>query len=71
MIVTIYTQPTCSKCQVIKEKLTSANIEYREIDDIEVMSKMGIEYTPVLEVGGKLLNFSEANRWIQEVKSNG
>lgn len=71
MIVTIYTQPTCSKCQVIKEKLTSADIEYREVDDIETMTKLGIEYTPVLEVGGKLLNFSEANKWIQEVKRNG
>ena len=51
---------------VLKKKLTEKNIEYTESNDIEVMVSMGIDQVPVLSVDGELLEFAEANKWINE-----
>ena len=56
----------CPKCKVLKLKLDKKNIKYSMITDIEVMKEKGILSAPILEVNGKLLNFTEANKWINE-----
>lgn len=56
----------CPKCNILKKKLAEKNIEYAENNDINVMALMGIDQVPVLSVDGKLLNFVEANKWINE-----
>ena len=56
----------CPKCNVLKKKLTEKNIEYTESNDIEVMASWGIDQVPVLSVDGELLQFAEANKWINE-----
>lgn len=56
----------CPKCNVLKKKLTGKNIEYTENNDIDVMTSLGIDQVPVLSVGGKLMDFAEANKWVNE-----
>lgn len=56
----------CPKCEVIKKKLEAKNIKYIECGDVEEMKARGIRFLPVIEVDGQLLEFSEANKWINE-----
>ena len=62
-MVTLYTTH-CPKCRVLEAKLNKKGIEYQENTDIEYMSSLGIMSVPVLEVDGKLLDFTTANNWI-------
>jgi len=54
----------CPKCNVLKQKLNSKSIQYTEETSVEKMLGMGITQVPVLSVDGKLLEFSEANDWV-------
>lgn len=63
-MITIYTTKTCPKCKILKKKLTDRNIDYKEIQDIKLMRKLNILEVPKLEINDKLLDFSEANDWI-------
>lgn len=65
MNITLYSTG-CPKCIVLKKKLTEKNIEYTENNDIETMTSLGIDQVPVLSVDGELLQFADANKWINE-----
>lgn len=54
----------CPKCEVLKKKLNSNGIDFEEVNDIRIMVEMGFMTAPILEVDGKIMNFSEANKWI-------
>ncbi len=56
----------CPKCKILEKKLGSANITYDVIEDVDEMTALGIKSAPALGVDGKLLNFSEAVRWVNE-----
>lgn len=56
----------CPRCEVLKSKLASKNIEYKEVTDEEYMLSIGLDEMPVLEVDGNRMNFGEANKWINE-----
>lgn len=63
MKVTLYSTH-CPKCEVLKKKLNSNGIDFEEVNDIKIMVEMGFMTAPILEVDGKIMNFSEANKWI-------
>lgn len=54
----------CPKCKIVELKLKQANIEYDEIDDVDIVVSTGkannILSAPILEVDGKYYNFSDA-----------
>lgn len=54
----------CPLCNVLKEKLDAANIEYTTISDKEIMLAEGIDRIPILEADGVRMEMSAANRWI-------
>lgn len=54
----------CPKCNVLKKKLEMKGIDYEESGDVEKLIEMGIKQAPVLDVDGVLLDFVEANKWI-------
>lgn len=56
----------CPKCNVLKKKLDDKNISYSENTNIETMTSLGIEQVPVLSVDGDLMDFSQANIWINQ-----
>lgn len=55
----------CPKCEVLRKKLLAANIDFLEIDDINILAKKGIDIVPVLEVNNELMSFSSAIEWIK------
>lgn len=65
MNVILYTTH-CPRCKVLAAKLDKANISYEVIEDIEELIEAGFHSAPALKVDGKLMNFTEANKWIGE-----
>ena len=55
----------CPQCNVLKEKLETANIAYIEVSDTNTIISKGITKVPVLEVNGTQMGLSEANKWIK------
>ena len=66
-MITVYTQPNCGKCKVLKAKLQQKGIAYDESQDVEKMQSLGITSTPAMQVDDRLLTFEEA---IQYVNAN-
>ena len=56
----------CSRCKVIETKLNLKGIEYKHVADIEILIEKGFMSMPMLQVGEKIMNFTEANTWINE-----
>lgn len=63
-MVKIYTSPVCPKCRVIKTKMERKGIHFEETEDITPLESLGIKNLPQLEVDGILMDFSEANNWV-------
>ena len=59
----------CPRCKMLKQRLDSENIPYTVVNDIQAMKDRGIQTVPVLEVAGKLYNFSEAITSLPQIKS--
>lgn len=55
----------CPKCNVLKEKLDAANIQYCEVDNVDEIAAKGIDAVPVLQVGNIMMSFSTAIEWIK------
>lgn len=54
----------CPRCKVLEMKLKAKNIEYIENNDTEEMLHLGLKSAPALKVGEKLMDFSEAVKWV-------
>lgn len=54
----------CPKCNVLEKKLKQKNIDFEEVNDIEIMKGKNIFFVPVLEVDGNMMDFSTANQWV-------
>ena len=65
-MVTIYTSESCPKCKILKEKLNLKGIKYKEIQDLEQLVEKGFNFVPVLEVDNIMMEFSQANKWVNE-----
>lgn len=65
ILITLYSTG-CPRCNVLKQKLDSKNIEYTVINDVDIMTEKGIETVPVLEVDGQLMKFPEAMKWVEK-----
>lgn len=67
-MITLYTID-CPKCKVLEKKLREKDIPFEINKDVDVMLSKGIQSTPVLEVNGSLLFFSDAIKWVNNQKS--
>ena len=56
----------CPRCKVLKIKLDQKGVEYKTINDIEIMKSKGFNEAPKLEVDGVVMGFKEAVEWIKE-----
>ena len=56
----------CPQCRVLEAKLKQNNIEYQNINDIDLMLEKGFKSMPMLEVDGVIMNFAQSNTWIKE-----
>ena len=64
-MITLYTID-CPKCKVLKQKIDNKNINYNIVNDLDIMTNLGMKTAPMLEVNGLLLNFNEALKWVNE-----
>lgn len=65
MDLTVLYSTGCPQCNVLKEKLKAANIDYIEVTDKDTIIAKGITRVPVLEVDGIKMELSAANEWIK------
>lgn len=65
-MINLYTTH-CPKCVVLENKLKAKNIEYNEISDVSVIAEKGYMSVPMLEVDDKVMNFTDANTWINNL----
>lgn len=56
----------CPKCNILKKKLKEKNIEFQENTNQQEMINMGLMSVPYLKVDDKLMDFIEANEWINK-----
>ncbi len=63
--MTVLYSTGCPQCNVLKEKLKDANIDYIEVTDTETILAAGITRIPVLEVDGIKMELGAANEWIK------
>ena len=68
MNIIIYTTPTCPKCKILKTKLEQKNLNYTENQNEKEMVELGLRSVPYLNIDGKLLNFGQANEWINNLE---
>ena len=54
----------CPKCNVLESKLKQKNIDYEEVNDVEVMVQKEFTTVPMLEVDGVVYDFKQAVEWI-------
>lgn len=66
-MITLYST-NCPKCNVLKQKLQSLNIDFEVSDNIDELINLGFMEAPILKVNDKYLNFSKAVNWIKEQK---
>ena len=57
----------CPRCNVLEKKLQQKNIQYEEVNDVEIMMEKGYMSAPTLEVDGVSMNFKEAVDWINSL----
>ena len=59
----------CPQCNVLAKKMTQKNIQYIEIDDIEVMRNLGIMTVPMLSIdNGAPMNFKDSINWVNSLE---
>ena len=68
-MITLYST-NCPKCNVLKQKLQSLNIDFEVSDNIDELINLGFMEAPILKVNDEYLNFSKAVNWIKEQKIN-
>jgi len=54
----------CPRCNVLKKKLDSKGIIYKENNSVEEMLALGLTQVPALLVDKSMLWFAEANEWV-------
>lgn len=64
----IFYSTNCPKCKILEKKLIEKNIKFTKNNNVVEMTELGIDQVPVLSINGSLLNFVEANKWINERK---
>lgn len=64
--MTVYTSPSCGRCNVLKEKLKAKNIVFVESDSYDTLIEKGYTQLPVVEFEGDFYSFGEAIRLIDE-----
>lgn len=63
----LYSKDNCPRCDMLKSKLNAKGIEFEEVKDINVIESLGIDFLPVLDVDGELMELSKANNYINSL----
>lgn len=58
----------CPKCVILEKKMNLKNVNYNVVSDVDLMQEKGFMTLPMLEVDGKLMDFGEAVKYINEME---
>ena len=65
-MLTLYTLPVCPRCDMIKSKLASANIDYVENTDTEKAEQFSDKFWPIgVDESGRVYEFPDLLLYIQ------
>lgn len=67
MTVILYTTH-CPKCVILEKKLKDKNIDYIVVEEKSEIMKLGYMTVPLLKVDEQIMQYSEANNWINDYK---
>lgn len=56
----------CPQCKILERKLHDKNIDFTEINDVDLMISKGFMAMPMLEVDGNVMKFKDALNWINK-----
>lgn len=64
-MITLYTT-NCPRCSVLEKKLEMKNITFEKNENVDEMLKLGFTSAPMLKVDEKIMDFTDALRWVGE-----
>ena len=56
----------CPKCKILEKKLNETGVLFTTNTNVDEMLSLGLSSAPALSVDGKLMNFTEAMKWLRE-----
>ena len=56
----------CPKCIMLENKLKQKKVDYEVITSEDAIRATGFSSVPLLEVDGKIMEFSEAIAWVNK-----
>lgn len=56
----------CPKCKILEKKLNEIKVLFTTNNNVDEMLSLGLSSAPALSVDGKLMNFTEAMKWLRE-----
>lgn len=56
----------CAQCRALEAKLMAKKIVYTKESDMKVMEEKEFMSVPMLEVDGKIMNYSAATEWLNK-----
>lgn len=65
--MTLYSKDDCPRCDMLKTKLNAKGIQFVEVKNEDVIASLSIDFLPVLEVDGELLELGRANDFINSL----
>lgn len=66
-MIKMYSTKDCPKCQILKTKMNEKKIPYEVCEDVEEMISLNILSVPHLLVNDKLINFTSAIQWVNQI----
>lgn len=67
-MITLYTTH-CPKCNVLQKKMANKKIDFLLCEDekeiMEVCTKTGMNFLPILQIGDDFLDFPNAIEWLK------
>ena len=58
----------CPKCNVLEAKLQQKHVQYKIVEDVDVMQSKNFMSLPQLEVDGEVKDFKEAVDWVNSIE---
>ena len=67
-MIEIFTTEGCGRCNMLKQRMTEKNIDFKENNDEEERANLGFMTVPMLRTDdGELLDFGKAISWINSL----
>ena len=66
-MIILYTLVDCPRCVLVKQMLDKHNVQYKEIQDRQLMIDLGFTEAPVLKVDGKTIEtYPSVLAWLED-----